>query len=322
MDFMKGYLPEMLLPNTNQDENDKNGKYLVRTMQLQGARKYQEDTYFKETINGVYCAGVFDGHAGGECSKWVMERCRILLHKYIRALYLEDFFLLLTNMIAYKRWRRTNTYTRLAHLLEKRPFGKTAGMVLLLYSPNTEKKLHDIKRFLFNLILRKIVQEVNLQWDSYSAKLMVSGTKDNYNRSISGTTLLLCIITSSDIHITWLGDSRCIYKTDKHAFGYTIDHKPNQADFVSNKCFILRGRLNGILAVGRTIGDNTHELIGCINRKPSQQTIEYDKCFRVILATDGLYDMVPMETIIQSQINTLRGYAYHDNMTVISIEKK
>lgn len=319
MYLTRDYTPSDSFHNNMGESYD---KYLVEHAQLQGEREYQEDTYFKETIGGVYCAGVFDGHGGGECSRWVVSKCRVLLHTYIRSLYLEDYFTLLTNMITYKRCRKTDAYTRLKRMLEGRPFGNTAEMCLLLYTTDSEQKLHDIRRFLFNWILRQVVQQVTVQWDTHSARLASSGSRENYIHSLSGTTLLLCIITSSDIHITWVGDSRCVYTTDKHTFGFTTDHKPNRNDFVSNKCFILNGRLNGILAVGRTVGDNTPELMGCINRQPSQMTIGYKKKFRVILASDGLYDLVPMDTIIQSPVDILTRYAYHDNMTIISIQKK
>jgi serine/threonine protein phosphatase PrpC len=116
-----------------------------------------------------------------------------------------------------------------------------------------------------------------------------------------------------------------VYNTDHNPniIGFTNDHKPNKDDLVSDKSFIsANGRLNGVLAVGRTIGDNTPELWGCINRTPSQITVGYNKSFRVILATDGLYDIVPMETIMNSSTERMKQYEYYDNMTMISVTKK
>jgi serine/threonine protein phosphatase PrpC len=139
------------------------------------------------------------------------------------------------------------------------------------------------------------------EWDSLSIphlyKKELTQEQLDYR---SGTTLLVTMITSTDIHVIWVGDSRCIFKTDVYEpneFGSTTDHKPNMNDLISKNSFITNGRLNGILAVGRTIGDNTPELIGCINRAPSSLIVAYKKTFRVILATDGLYDIIPMKKI-------------------------
>ena len=60
-------------------EKDDRLHILFGTHSEQGKRKYQEDTYCNDDTQRVYC--VFDGHGGGEVSKYLKENFNPIFSK-------------------------------------------------------------------------------------------------------------------------------------------------------------------------------------------------------------------------------------------------
>lgn len=110
----------------------------------------------------------------------------------------------------------------------------------------------------------------------------------------SGATAVFALVRESEVSIAHLGDARAIIvKEDGSMTELTVDHKATdrmEFDLLKEKrCFLALGRVNGTLAVSRTIGDC--EVEGVL-RSPSLTTYQLqpgDK--RLLLACDGIFDV-------------------------------
>lgn len=119
----------------------------------------------------------------------------------------------------------------------------------------------------------------------------------------SGTTVVCVLLdlgTKTGV-IANLGDSRCVWK-DFTAKGRTRvtstrDHEPKSTDFGPLGGTIVHAeddvpRINGDLAVGRAFGDNSAELMGSVNHTPKISRCMWTDHLRVILGSDGVWDVV------------------------------
>ena len=96
--------------------------------------------------------------------------------------------------------------------------------------------------------------------------------------SISGgTTALICVAHGSQLLLAWCGDSRGVLATaGQPAQRLTVDHTPSlpsEAERITRAGgFITRGRVHGILAVSRALGDL--ELQPYISPEPQVATVQ------------------------------------------------
>lgn len=156
----------------------------------------------------------------------------------------------------------------------------------------------------------------NIQTQSITERLALTYEKiehDLFNyfkrmgsRDTSGSTACSVIITPSTIYLANTGDSRCILSENGKAMSLTIDHKPNEVTEYeriksNNEKITYTGvyRIGG-LAVSRVIGD--------FYIKNKQKSVifrpdifiakrnEYQDF--IVLATDGLYDVMTNQEII------------------------
>ena len=124
----------------------------------------------------------------------------------------------------------------------------------------------------------------------------------------------MCVfITANKIIVANLGDSRCVLCRDNKAVPMSTDHKPALVGFVRDVdvqqeekdriCkaggFVMNNRVNGDLAVSRTLGDFTykgnqglHPTLQSVSCEPDVRIISRDpKDNYVILACDGIWDV-------------------------------
>jgi serine/threonine protein phosphatase PrpC len=187
---------------------------------------------------------------------------------------------------------------------------KCAEFVIEKYPEEVSRLFKEKKRPM--TALKQALRTVVKLWDTESVgkfpknlkqriKIFSSIDENEHRTSgnASGTTLVAVYIDPKmrKCYVLNLGDSRASWHT-ANTVTSTTDHKPSFEDALLLNQFPIWiqldedvSRLNGDLAVGRTIGDNTPLLTGCILREPSVKTIDYSKCkLRLILASDGLWD--------------------------------
>lgn len=113
-----------------------------------------------------------------------------------------------------------------------------------------------------------------------------------------GTTVCLGIIESSKNQLTVgnVGDTRCILikKNSDEVIRLTVDHKPEmpeeKAYIESHGGFVENGRVNGILAISRCLGDSS--LGEVINPTPFIKQTDINEDCILIFACDGLWDVI------------------------------
>lgn len=114
-----------------------------------------------------------------------------------------------------------------------------------------------------------------------------------------GTTACIAKITTESITVANVGDTRCIKVTGKSCKRLTFDHKP---DIPEEKKYIeehggtvTQGRLNGILAVSRSLGDSS--MGSAVNSKPYIYEETLDEPCKIVFACDGVWDVMSEEEV-------------------------
>jgi protein phosphatase 2C len=130
----------------------------------------------------------------------------------------------------------------------------------------------------------------------------------------TGSTALVILKTQKKIWIANCGDSRAIMNVGrKQALQLSFDHKPTRPDeyerIIKKEGSVAKAyhgdvyRVNGILAISRSIGDLA--LYPHITWKPEihSYTIDNDKNNYIFIASDGIWDVFENDEII-NLINT------------------
>ncbi|KAH0792522.1 protein phosphatase 2C [Histomonas meleagridis] len=150
-----------------------------------------------------------------------------------------------------------------------------------------------------------------------------------------GTTAVIAIINGQTLSVANIGDTRCVLCRDGKAVRLTVDHKPDlpeEAEYIQSKGgFVREGRVGGMLAVSRALGDGF--LGDAVNSKPNFRQVEItgDDAF-MIMACDGVWDVMSDQEacdIVAAEIDpmtaakSLRDAAFEmnslDNISVIVV---
>lgn len=112
---------------------------------------------------------------------------------------------------------------------------------------------------------------------------------------MDGATMALARIGRSEISVAHLGDARAmIVRTNGSVLELTVDHKATdrmEFDLLKEKrSFLAFGRVNGTLAVSRTIGDHGLEGVLRTATVTSYQIARGDRA--LLLACDGVFDVM------------------------------
>lgn len=129
----------------------------------------------------------------------------------------------------------------------------------------------------------------------------------------TGSTAVVVLIKDNNIYVANCGDSRAVINEGEEAIALTSDHKPNRSDeyfrITSSGGQVTQSsmdvpRVNGVLAVSRSIGD--FALAPFVSWMPeiSQYTFT-EKNSYVILATDGVWDVLSNEDVIHIVNNAI-----------------
>ena len=146
-----------------------------------------------------------------------------------------------------------------------------------------------------------------------------------------GCTAVVVLMIDLKLYVAWVGDSRAVLCRGGQAIQLTEDHKPyslhEKERIIKLGGHVFNGRVNGELAVSRSLGDVSNEpFVSSIPEVREYDLLSNDDF--VILACDGIWDCVSNQkavNIIRTSKNfnvgciKLRDYAYHmgsqDNIT-------
>jgi serine/threonine protein phosphatase PrpC len=153
-------------------------------------------------------------------------------------------------------------------------------------------------------------------------------------QSSAGATCAFAVVVPEGLHasskarflaVANVGDSRVVLSVDGNATNLTSDHKPTREDekqrIEQAGGWVHKGRLGGILAVSRAFGDSAYktypsdDLWGAHQQlisRPGVQVLEIADDFEfVIIASDGLWDVLPSELAVNY---VRRRLAYHGDV--------
>jgi serine/threonine protein phosphatase PrpC len=296
----------------------------IQSIQIIGTRDYQEDEFFIKRIpKHIIIAGIFDGHGGGACSKWVSSTFQKIIIKTMQMLHQSKYKILINSMLDNKNDTKKK-YIDLIKLL-KENFDSSSDLTKIVNENiSLYNKLKKINNFLYEDLLKKAINKISQQWDKTSIPKIGEKRRNKYT---SGTTALVTLIVGHTVHIMWIGDSRTVWKNDTNKSVYsTKDHKPIKKDLVDG-AFIKNNRINGVLAVGRAIGDNGIKTRGALKRTPSYVNYEFKKKTDIVMGSDGVYDKISSnhtvfeDSFIKKIMKQKRGELgfFTDNTTLIKI---
>ncbi|KAG8387904.1 hypothetical protein BUALT_Bualt02G0069900 [Buddleja alternifolia] len=130
-----------------------------------------------------------------------------------------------------------------------------------------------------------------------------------------GSTAVVAVVSPHKIVVANCGDSRAVLCRNGRAIPLSTDHKPDRPDELDRiqaaggRVIYWEGaRVLGVLAMSRAIGDNyLKPYVSCEPEVSITERREEDEC--LILASDGLWDVVSNETACGVARMCLRGMA-------------
>jgi len=126
----------------------------------------------------------------------------------------------------------------------------------------------------------------------------------------AGSTAVVSLITNKTLYIANCGDSRAIISTNGKASALSIDHKPTLPDekarIYNSGGFLQSGRVNGKLAVSRSLGDFIYKSNASLPSDEQTITANPDVFIKdiieedefIVLACDGVWDYMSNEQVI------------------------
>ncbi|GLJ53859.1 hypothetical protein SUGI_1150050 [Cryptomeria japonica] len=132
-----------------------------------------------------------------------------------------------------------------------------------------------------------------------------------------GSTAVIAVVSPSEVVIANCGDSRAVLSRGGKAIALSNDHKPEQEDEMGRieaaggRVIFWNGyRVAGFLAMSRALGDRflKRYVISEPEVTCTERTHE-DEC--LILASDGLWDVLSNDTVCEVARKCLAGYRPH-----------
>ena len=204
----------------------------------QGWRKTQEDAHISSQIEeNTLLFGVFDGHGGGEVSKF----CAQNIHTEI------------TKISAFKDGDYAESLVAVFHRMDE-IMQTPEGLKVLqeMKEPPPERSQEDERSFDF---IKSLISQQN------GAKKVIEQGSDCDVQA--GCTAVVALLTGNKLYVANAGDSRAVLCRKGKAIPLSFDHKPSHptekeriesaGGFISN--FGGMSRVNGNLNLSRAIGD-------------------------------------------------------------------
>ena len=145
---------------------------------------------------------------------------------------------------------------------------------------------------------------------SPAGKKEVQSLAGNTEASFAGCTATTVLITQTEIYCANSGDSRTVLSRGGAAVPLSIDHKPDDVGerkrIYNANGFVEDGRVNGMLALSRALGDFEYKGNQQLKAKDQAVTAHPDvkvvplqaNCDFILLACDGLWDCMTSEEAI------------------------
>uniref|UniRef100_A0A1J3CPI7 protein-serine/threonine phosphatase n=1 Tax=Noccaea caerulescens TaxID=107243 RepID=A0A1J3CPI7_NOCCA len=234
----------------------------IGTTSVCGRRRDMEDavsihpSFLQRNSEDLHFYGVFDGHG---CSH-VAEKCRERLHDIVKKE---------AEVMASDEWKET--------------------MVKSFQKMDKEVSQRDCNVVTTNGASRSMKNSCRCELQSPQCDAV-------------GSTAVVSVVTAEKIIVSNCGDSRAVLCRNGVAIPLSSDHKPDRPDELNRiqqaggRVIYWDGaRVLGVLAMSRAIGDNYLKpyVIPDPEVTVTDRTDE-DEC--LILASDGLWDVVPNET--------------------------
>lgn len=127
----------------------------------------------------------------------------------------------------------------------------------------------------------------------------------------AGSTAVVSLITDKTLYIANCGDSRAIISTNGKVTALSTDHKPTLPDekarIYNSGGFLQSGRVNGKLAVSRSLGDFIYKSNTSLPSDEQTVTANPDIFIKnideedefIVLACDGVWDYMTNEQVIE-----------------------
>lgn len=134
---------------------------------------------------------------------------------------------------------------------------------------------------------------------------------EELSNSEAGSTAVVSLITDNLLYIANCGDSRAIISSNGVAKALSTDHKPTLPDektrILNSGGFVQSGRVNGQLAVSRSLGDFVYKTNTALPNDEQTVTANPDVFVKsiteedefIVLACDGVWDYMTNEQVIE-----------------------
>ena len=163
----------------------------------------------------------------------------------------------------------------------------------------------DIVNFLEQTLAQNVAQELAHQDDATMetrlerAFLLTDIQSKQFGLETSGATVAICLVSPNVIYSANAGDARVVIGNDGKAHRLSLDHRADDQGEVQRiqqaGGFVLKNRVTGILAVGRSLGD--HGLKDFVISQPFVSSWKQGADF-VVVACDGLFDVLTDEQVV------------------------
>jgi serine/threonine protein phosphatase PrpC len=121
-----------------------------------------------------------------------------------------------------------------------------------------------------------------------------------------GATAAVVVVADNRIHCANVGDSRIVLVDGGVARRMSHDHvvadPDERQEVVDRGGAIINDRVNGSLALSRAIGDGAHA--DSISSEPFMTDVDYDESLGVIIACDGVWDVMSDDEAVAVFVDT------------------
>lgn len=166
----------------------------------------------------------------------------------------------------------------------------------------------DTVNFLEETLAKNVAQELAFQDDDEvtmetrleRAFLLTDIQSKQFGLETSGATVAICLVSPNVIYSANAGDARVVIGNHGKAHRLSWDHRADDQREVQRiqeaGGFVLKNRVTGILAVGRSLGD--HGLKEFVISQPFVSSWNGAGADFVIVACDGLFDVMTDEQVV------------------------
>lgn len=305
------------------------------TVTMQGWRRFMEDAHqvkLSFSSHEMQYFAVFDGHSGGEVSKYCaahlgdcieekLNKFSCLDQQIISDILVKSFMEIDDTMLSPRGLEQLKKYAQIENK-----------------HPELDSKAEALGRFLMERAQRKRKKSIEVEADFIPQKpklrrdrsLTLDGdavlemgrcrvlqmcqaeeTQPKEEKSSGGTTALVTLIHDNTIYVANAGDCRAVLSRNGVAIDLSIDHKPDvEAERVRIEKaggFVTGGRVNGCLNLSRALGDfdfkanpNIEPYLQAITAYPDIliETLDRNQDQFVILACDGIWECLTSQAVV------------------------